>query len=450
MYSLSFMRRTTGRVGVTILEVLFAIGLVIIGILGIASVLPLAGRQAGDSNRAAISQALGESWYREFMVRGMHQSTSWWWFNDMSNNGIPLSYNPYLKSLSVPVSSTASTTSPANWRPVGKQGICIDPVFFTDRDFLPAVTIGFTTSWYRPIVFPYFQESYNPTIDPAYPASPSFAWEDQPRLLRVTVATGGSLINSKMVEQMFQSQDDLVFSADEKELDLAPVRGIQFYTDPTTSSIVPFARAQAKSEYSWIATLTPTEQSDSSIETHYTLSLVVIHRREVVFFDPSVSATRVPGTLAAPDEKPQGERLVWVLPLSGNFDGGHGGRVQLIGTDGIKDDVQIGDWMMLSRHVSASVTSAPSQQRYSVFRWYRVVGVDEQATYGPMTGPDPYGKLSPDEVWTREVVLEGPDWNFSPIASVQLPVGTTTMIAPTTATIVKGATHVIERVVEIP
>ena len=51
--------KQNGRSGVTILEVLFAIGIAIIGLLGIASILPLAGRQASDSNRAAEAQALG-------------------------------------------------------------------------------------------------------------------------------------------------------------------------------------------------------------------------------------------------------------------------------------------------------------------------------------------------------------------------------------------------------
>ncbi len=445
--------RDRHRTGVTILEVLFAIAIVIVGILGIASILPLAGRQAGDSNRASIAQALGESWYREFMTRGMYHTGSWQRYQDR----LPFGFQPVFKSASIPVGALLSKTSPPNFRPTGKQAVCIDPMFYSDRDMPAALAIG-TSTWYRPSVFPYYQESYNPTIDPAYsinnPPINSAAWDDQPRMLRLTL---GSLINAKMVEQIFQSQDDMVISADEKELDASPVRGIQFYQAPTTAIPLPFARAQAKTEYSWLATLTPTEQSDNSVETHYTMSIVVIHRRDTLF-SPSGITERTPGTDPTPDDKPGGERLVWVLPLSGNFDGGHGGRVQLIATDGVKDDLQIGDWIMLSRHVGARVdVTGPSQQRYSVFRWYRVVGVDGEASYGPYNPdangkptPDIFGVTPPDNVWTRNVVLEGPDWNFAPVAPVLNLPGNQTFIAPTTATIVKGATHVIERVVEIP
>ena len=53
--------------------------------------------------------------------------------------------------------------------------------------------------------------------------------------------------------------------------------------------------------------------------------------------------------------------------------------------------VAVGDWMLLC--------SSPSG---NVFRWYRVVSVDEV--------------LQPGATFQRDVTLAGPDWNWGPSA----------------------------------
>jgi len=131
---------------------------------------------------------------------------------------------------------------------------------------------------------------------------------------------------------------------------------------------------------------------------------------------------------------------VWVVPLSGNFSNGNGGRVRLIANAATKDAVHIGDWIMLGKHYL--INPALPAQRYSYFRWYRIVAVDQEKRVDRLSnisplGTDPYGNAAGQTVWSRDVVLEGPDFDLSSLVGGQ--------IAPTTGTLVEGVVTVLER-----
>ena len=68
--------------GVTVIEVLFAAGIAVFGLIGIASLIGVAGRQASQANEVAEAQALSNSWYADFVTRGLNDSSQWRWFND--------------------------------------------------------------------------------------------------------------------------------------------------------------------------------------------------------------------------------------------------------------------------------------------------------------------------------------------------------------------------------
>ena len=484
---------SNSRRGVTILEVLFAIGIVIVGLLGIASLLPVAGHQASESARATESQALAQDWYAELFTRQLHHKGNWIYYNDI---GTGASYTAYtgiglLK---------AGTPNCIFSRVVSKQAVCIDPMFFTDPDFRTATlptgtpaTRGFVQSapmvvrpadrWYRPAMFPYYQDRYNPTIDPAYPVDPNLAWGEQPRMVRVTFPTrnaaGAAIANPagglvpagvKFVEQYFASQDELAIAADAGDSSVPPVRTPTLYdVAPATGSSLPIARTAAQTNYSWIATLSPNENLNNSPVDFGTLSLVVIYKRDKIFYDSTNAATLPTPRIGppTPTEKPIGERVAWVVPISGDFIGGTGGRVRLICSDGVPDSLHIGDWVMLGKYVSLNSTGL-----HSVFRWYRVIAANDPV-YGFLPDPtrdltvqnsagrvpvknfttsavdrDPYGLAPPstDMVWARDIVLDGPDWDFS--ITTTGPNGNV-VVTPTTATMIHGAVAVIERIVEL-
>ncbi|RMF43379.1 MAG: hypothetical protein D6753_05310 [Planctomycetota bacterium] len=453
------------RRGVSVLEVLFATGIAVAGMLGIASLLLMAGRDASVANRATESQALARAWSAEFLTRGLHHPNRWIWYQDyvfppppasgVGPGWIPASKQLPFSMLGRRLTFSTGSQPPLHELPMGKIAICIDPYFYAGRDLNG--TLGNYTQpapagrhWYRPAVFPYYQDGTNPLVDPTTTigATGGLAWTDQPRMLRVAVpSTPGGLVPmvNAMVRQLFVSQDEVIVVGDQErkqagfDASAPTMRRFQ----PLSGSIP--GEPSVASKYSWIATLSPLEQNDASTESMYTLSLVVIFERERVFL-PSVR-TGGPNPL----NTPQGERLMWVQPQSGNFVGGNGGRVRLWFSSAMEEDVAVGDWIMLSKHVAATQTSSSPVivQPYSIFRWYRVVAVDGDATrMPPGSVTDPYGNNPPEDVWAVDVALEGPDWVFASPISVA-PTGSN-LVAPTTGTLVKGAVAVYERVVEVP
>lgn len=441
------------RRGVTIIEVLFATGIAITGLLGVASLLLMAGRQASQANRSLETQTLADDWYNEFTTRGMNRPENWIWYQDLAS--FPNASPRWIGFSKSQTGSTFSTGSRGGRqiRPAGKTAVCIDPYFFSDRNVRAALPPSgpYTPSglWYRPSVFPYYEDGFNPLVDSDFAVGDGRAqpWTDQPRMRRVSLGQPGQILSEKHVETLFASQGELTTLVSEEDKTIPAIRGFLSMPSPADASIPIVAKGSNRTQYSWLATLSPLEQSDHSSEEYYTLSLVTMYQR-----DRLVSA--IPrGSASTPsvDTKPQGERLTWVVPLSGNFYGGSGGRVRLIASVATDDSVGVGDWIMLSKHVSGnSVTfnGNPAVEAYSVFRWYRIIAADAEATVSlpgaSDPSSDPWGNTPQEAVWSREVVLDGPDWNFTPImAGVGLP-------APTTGTLVKGAIAVHERVIEVP
>lgn len=208
----------------------------------------------------------------------------------------------------------------------------------------------------------------------------------------------------KVIEQLFLSTDDLALNVSTKDKSLPAGRVYDAALN----------RAAATSEYSWLATLCPREPMRDAeyltAEKFYTLSIVVMHRRDRAWFAPTSSST---------NSIPQGERLLQVSPIGGNFVGGAGGRVTFGASQGVEDRIDVGDWVMLSRYMSNGTNLAV------VCRWYRVIGRDAESQVDDATG-----------TWTRNVTLDGPDWTFD-------------ATLPTQATMVGNVVSVFERVIEV-
>lgn len=451
-------------------------GVAVIGLLGIASLIPLSSKNAADSMYMSEAQALSTDWYSEFNPRGLNVSGNWIMYRDFST---PARQN-FDKQLGSTLSSRGCTPAPTYLlRELGRESICLDPYFLAHSSFSNT-----QSNWYRPAVFPYYQDTYNPLIDSAYPVASvgSSFWEAQPRMVRVTVpGDSGGPLSMRSLERTFLSTDDLTITRDVPALNVDD----KDETVPPMRYGLSNARFASTNHYSWFATMSPAEpipalSTESTI--FYTVSLVVVHDRDLQVFDPAVTAMRT-GINDPPrvDDKPKGERLLWVEPISGDFVGGNGGRVRLIGNDGTDSDVKSGDWVMLSRTYAASLVSASpiTVRPFTVFRWYRIISVEQEQTPTLLSTPplpyqlgtltqvtnsatvgDPYNIASsslPNQVWGREVVLEGPDWSFgpginpiSPIVSVSgAGSGGLNIVTPTTATLVKGVKTVIERVMTI-
>ena len=183
------------RRGVTIIEVLFAIGIVIVGLLGVASLLPMAARNAELSNEAAEGQAYAQRYYAEFVSRGFSDSRNWRWFDDnpaMGNKTFSTAFN---NAVEIPSSSNAG----GNVSTAFRHAICIDPGFFADPLSVLEVngsSFGANQA-YRPGLFPYYQDSFDPTSNPFAPsflaAPPALRRSEQARVVRQAALTFASL-----------------------------------------------------------------------------------------------------------------------------------------------------------------------------------------------------------------------------------------------------------------
>lgn len=530
------------RVGTTILEVLFATGIVIVGLIGIASILPVAIRNSTQSNTSAEGLSLGLAWADSFLVRGLHQprpansdpAFRWVWYRDYGGRNVSLGWENALHDF--PFSGSTDPAVSACWERVwkpsplarrtpsrssnatsitkvdriwGRLPVCIDPYFMTST-----TTVGRMTSanggntqairpgGYRAAVFPYYDDGFNPLVNPLSISQPTTPI-DQPRMLRVSLAFGqqaptslppagpppsGHLASRQLIQNLFSSVDDLAGDT-YQEADAvdrtSPIAKRLFRTIPDAGGNELPLRSLTQGNYTWLATVVPEEPLPSQINTAATtaadnalVSLVVLNRHSHEFLPVDFNGQPLANNEI--EENLDGERLTWVIPLSGNFVGGAGGRVRLVASDAVKSNVSVGDWIMLGRYFARMpntpnpTTSPPTPPiMFPFFRWYRIIGVDAEASV------DTVGRLFPNRsdnqmifanastaaniVWYRDVVLEGPDFAFAetvdPSQRDRLPEWHPSSTAkappipavpsPTIGTLVSGVVMVVERQVKL-
>ncbi len=351
--------------GVTLIEVLFSMGIISVGLLGVLLIVPLAGLRTARGTIADGADRMGRNAIREFDVREMRQPNVWTRLNTLVN---PQTYVQY------PAAATVANPNPPPGHPlISSRSFCIDPLFiatYRENAIAAGTNVPVETEF-----FPYYAMTNVNT---------------ETRMQRVSLRNFPSGPDGMSVDQaydVFSSGDDLVFDLPD-DLSALPIQNF-------SSNVT---KRQSEGQFSWIATLTPKQDTliDGSTLAQntdlYLLSIVVFHRRDT-------SMTMQNGDPL--EEGPDNERLVEVA----SFDGaGYAGGDVLLRTisrttpiNGTAQhyaqdlEVREGQWVMLS----AKVTTAAYPLHF--FRWYRVVSAD-----GGIDGNGPY---------TRNVTLQGPDWN---------------------------------------
>ena len=69
IHSIFIQAKRQVRRAVTLVEVIFAVGVVLVGLLGVMSILPLAGRRAEDSINLNVGAAMAESIMDDLLSR---------------------------------------------------------------------------------------------------------------------------------------------------------------------------------------------------------------------------------------------------------------------------------------------------------------------------------------------------------------------------------------------
>jgi len=340
------------RGGVTVLEVLFSIGIVTVGLLGVMIIVPLAGLRTSQGTIADGADRLGRNAVRAFDVYQMRRPDSW----------------AQLNTASAPASPTFATY-PHPWVYPFNPGesFCIDPLYV-------AAHAG-SSGTFDIMRFPYY---------PTTPAPPPTAIP--PTMRRVTLRSGpGATITPpptppppiivpamsvEQASQIFLGNDDLVFSLP-NDRTLPPQQKFSF-DDSAAPVTTERLKRQWEAKFSWLATLVPKPGFSSDT---YLLSIVVFHRRETLL---------------------DAERILDIDPTNFHSNGYNGGDVVLhAGPTWYPRDPEAdlkmkeGEWLMLA---GANAAGA------SHFRWYRIQNAD--------AGPVDVGGGS----YERNLTLFGQDW----------------------------------------
>ncbi|WP_442511203.1 type IV pilus modification PilV family protein [Novipirellula sp. SH528] len=426
------MIKNTTRLGVTLVEVIFAIGVILIGLLGLLSILPLAGHRSQDAISMNVGAALGDSVANDVMARG--------WITESN-----------LVNLDAPTPTTVERTLTGSIESIIPP-FCIDPMLAAS----PPPALANTS--YDSDSFPFYNPAHDPLLDPSIATSidsPGFA--GQPRMVRVRLSdaaltgTGTTLTASQRLEAartIVESVDDLQEYRPKDRSLPATVSGYRATGDATGSS---FGKTLASGEFSWIITVDPFPGNESA-----SMSVVILRNRErmTAFQAASSDAAR---------ENALSERVALVTNPVG-FNGGAGGSVTLLSAGNTLSDLRSGDWIMLSR--STDPTNAFTRAQSAVHRWYRVAAVtgDKGLLTPQSNSPGPPNTLVnllngtsillPDsdtavdrtttQVWQKTVVLDGPDWQFSSV----IPTGASTN-SLTYATLMEDVVSVTERTISI-
>jgi hypothetical protein len=211
------------RRGTSLLEVMFAMGVSVIGLLGVAALIPVAAHRMGRGIQADQVAAYGRAMVGEFEVRGMARRDGFVW----PDNG-----NDF------------------NLQNPGRLGLvpgafCFDPL----------------TGAFAPT--PRF---------PALPSAPVHIPRVTWRPLVPPMAPGDVDARQVLVDSLFRFNDDLVFNRP-TDRTLPPIQ--LFDSRPVATEIV---KRQYNGRYTWMATLSPNPNVSSN--GFYTLSIVVFDGRD--------------------------------------------------------------------------------------------------------------------------------------------------------------------------
>ncbi|MBT4693258.1 MAG: hypothetical protein HOB73_07940 [Planctomycetaceae bacterium] len=336
--------------GVTIIEVLFSVGIIVTGLLGVAGLIMIAGVQMTQGLEADAMSNAGLNAIAEFDTRKMRRPDNLLW---------PTSSTTFTSVLSSNLYGPGNEPSPS---------FCIDPFFIAQQvvDGNPN-THEFNLFPGRPPAANLVQMRRVTLKNP----NPAFPTQNLPL----------SLFQSR---EIFIAKDDLSISKPPSATEL-----------PQQMWIENKAKRLNAAETSWMATLTPNRnredpQNNNTLEPtdQYLLSIVIFNNRFINYTDANAD--------------PEKERPLNITFLNRGFGGG---EIQLSApldpTTGLSDPTQLelkhGDWVMLS---------ADSNIRYC-FRWYRISYIEDETPINQINAAGEYYRHAtlqgPD--WSR------PEWH---------------------------------------
>jgi hypothetical protein len=420
------------RRGVSILEVMFAILVTTVGLLGAVAVFPAASAMARKGRLNDAAAAAGRHAVHDFDVRGMRRPDRWWGY----------STNWHLPPPSPPFPNPPLAPNPPNYFSIQSGRIawpagtafCIDPrmIAFYESEYFGKTNLS--TIREKISLFPAEDRT---SISNVVENAKSY----EPRMFRLSLFSGNSTLGFEVMRKLqadsiFTFEDDLSFLRPEDDRSKP---ALQLPIDPKDDWTT--TKRLSDGHLSWMATLVPKvalvekpipgsgAYMTGQPTDEYVLSIVVFNDREFIPDQFESAYTDVPT-----------ERLV-VGRLEG--DGSTGGEIQLYANDARWLKLRSNDWVLLAGvYTYTQFGIGGSVQRLTnvpAFQWYRVTDCDTEPEQSNVNlGGTNYTQ-------TLYASLMGQDWNKDIVNPRFGASGTNTF----QATIVQGVVAVYEKTVRL-
>ena len=383
------------RSGLTMLEVIFAMVVILVGMVAIGLLIPLAGREAEDSYQITQGLAAGDSALALFDTTNIAQpslESPWCLVDDIggaehSVSTMQAAYDAAARTFPVPQNRLQAAIAQNE---VAGLGFCIDPLFW-----------GYQSRPSNQVPLPFFRTRFPFHFDHTDPVLMIANQQNLPRAARLlrgsltdpnATMPGSWLRQPAAVRLATMYGGDIVQPSTTKNKALGPIRSV--YVAGDGSLVASPASAQ---QSSWLVTITPSENNPIigedritqfqrdisfnqplSIARLYDVALVVFSKRDVREVGSTVVVSQGDLQSRRPAEilnVPSSERVVKVTNIdnealrSGTF------NITVEGYAGMDASIKPGDWLMMSRFAMRDLLPRPNTQiSRQVHRWYRVVG----------------------------------------------------------------------------
>lgn len=339
---------TQKRTAMSLMEILVAVFVLSIGLLGVISAIPIGGYAIQQAKIADRSGACGRAAIADTRVRGLVTS------DRLITTGLSPKVNPQAFAIDPLMVATSS-------------GVNNFPYWYRSSGASPVLTTGGTMRLMdRVTLQDYNTPASAPAPMPEHVARGLFVWDDQ---VRHTPAN-----EDESRPAMYWKDDTNVESP-----------AFAWY-DPSITPSGDALHESTKGEFSWMLTVSPEMRTPgpSGENKSYEVSAVVHFKRDLL-----------PEMDGDVNEAPLTERAVTCELIGGGYGGG---EVRLSSDAGIHLDMENVRYIMLHGETGKTVNVSGTPVPATVCHWYRVAGYDDIEVVGGVA--------------YRNVSLIGPDWRY--------------------------------------
>jgi hypothetical protein len=465
---------------VTLLEVLFAITVASVGLLGAIAVFPLALAQARKGRLADTTSAGAQAAVAKFHAESMRRPDHWlYYFDDFNNNVHGTAF--------FPAAGGVTGSSPV------ATAFCIDPRFFEQNrianandgslwSYFPAVPDGNSfNSGTNPNNATYWGRMPRLTLHSNNPDDDGDGTPNPPQ-------NAASRMTFVQADQIFRLEDELLYKRPPYKMgnddwarypdgttkgNEAPAE--QLFTQVQTAAGPPptfiAGRRQEEGRLTWMATLSPravepqhVDHDNNSNTAPVPVGSFLSDKQTNIFFADTYQLSTVVFYNRSPDlvlslpgsPRPLTEWTAKILggtqanPAGGFWASGIGGGEVTITTNNPNEhaayntaealELKRGDWIALSRRMPVYDRVNNVYRELQHLQWYRISDTEETARQVNING---------DNRYERDVTLIGPDWPVDLWHTANNTWGSDTFADEIDVIIVTGAVHVYERSIKL-